>query len=163
MRDQIMSEFLKALAAREPAPGGGATAALHVAQAAALAGMAARFTDDLPSALEADRLRLHALRLAEKAAHAATVAARARTGEAACRVAAEVIDTAREVLSLLERLAPVVGPAVVTDVVAAAEAVRAAVSTSRVSIEVNSGGGVDGVDELCERAERVTAAVRAGV
>ena len=40
MRDQILSDFLKALAARETSPGGGATAALHVAQAAALVALA---------------------------------------------------------------------------------------------------------------------------
>jgi formiminotetrahydrofolate cyclodeaminase len=36
MRTDTIDSFLRSLAARVPAPGGGATAALHVAQAAAL-------------------------------------------------------------------------------------------------------------------------------
>jgi len=36
--------FLDALAAKVPAPGGGATAALHLGQAAALVSMVARYT-----------------------------------------------------------------------------------------------------------------------
>ncbi|SFK05655.1 Formiminotransferase-cyclodeaminase [Streptosporangium canum] len=34
MRDQTISDFLERLAGRVPAPGGGASAALHAAQAA---------------------------------------------------------------------------------------------------------------------------------
>ena len=62
---------------------------------------------------------------------------------------------------------------VVSDVAAAAEAARAAATTARVNIEINLGGIADAdaraelreacqlVDELVERAEKVTAAVRA--
>ena len=42
MRDDTIAAFLDQLAARVPAPGGGATAALHAAQAAALLAMAVR-------------------------------------------------------------------------------------------------------------------------
>ena len=45
MRDQTIEAFLSELAARVPAPGGGATAALHAAQAAALLAMVARYSD----------------------------------------------------------------------------------------------------------------------
>src|ERR1700749_3513331 len=45
MRDETISEFLSQLAARKSAPGGGATAALHAAQAAALIAMVARYSD----------------------------------------------------------------------------------------------------------------------
>ena len=45
MRDQTIEAFLGELAARVPAPGGGATAALHAAQAAALLAMVARYSD----------------------------------------------------------------------------------------------------------------------
>jgi formiminotetrahydrofolate cyclodeaminase len=45
MRDETVDGFLRQLAARTSAPGGGATAALHAAQAAALIVMAARFSD----------------------------------------------------------------------------------------------------------------------
>jgi len=43
MRDEKISDFLARLADRVPAPGGGAAAALHAAQAAALLGMVARY------------------------------------------------------------------------------------------------------------------------
>jgi formiminotetrahydrofolate cyclodeaminase len=45
VREQTIEAFLTDLAARIPAPGGGATAALHAAQAAALLGMVARYSD----------------------------------------------------------------------------------------------------------------------
>lgn len=73
---QPVGEFLADLAARNPTPGGGAAAALHAAQAAALVAMVARYSDrqDGPdaqravetaaaTATEADALRLRALEL----------------------------------------------------------------------------------------------------
>jgi hypothetical protein len=45
MRDETIGSFLARLAARSAAPGGGATGALHAAQAAALLAMVARFSD----------------------------------------------------------------------------------------------------------------------
>src|ERR1700683_3464178 len=74
MRDQTISAFLDQLAARVPAPGGGATAALHAAQSAALLAMVARYSDgakydaDLMNHVitEADGLRDDALTLAER-------------------------------------------------------------------------------------------------
>src|SRR5882757_2024802 len=73
MRDDTIAVFLDQLAARVPAPGGGATAALHAAQAAALLAMVARYSDgpQYDAALmervvaEADSLRSEALGLAE--------------------------------------------------------------------------------------------------
>jgi len=43
--DETIGSFLTRLAARSAAPGGGATGALHAAQAAALLAMVARFSD----------------------------------------------------------------------------------------------------------------------
>src|SRR6201996_514363 len=43
--DESIGSFLTRLAARSAAPGGGATGALHAAQAAALLAMVARFSD----------------------------------------------------------------------------------------------------------------------
>lgn len=61
--------FLELVASREPAPGGGAVAALTAAAAAALAAMAARFAGDLADAADlasrADALRARAGRLAD--------------------------------------------------------------------------------------------------
>src|ERR1700744_1164515 len=45
MREETIGGFLTRLAARSPAPGGGAAGALHAAQAAALLAMVARFSD----------------------------------------------------------------------------------------------------------------------
>lgn len=120
MRDQIMSDFLKNLAVPGPVPGGGAVAALGVAQAAALLARAAGADRELTA--EAELLRMHALRLAEKDAHAvgrfAPFVGRAAGGDpaaaagagaaalAACLPAADVIAAAAEAVALAERLLP---------------------------------------------------------
>src|SRR6266581_4744973 len=78
MRDDTIADFLDQLAARVPAPGGGATAALHAAQAAALLAMVARYSDGAKYdaglmgrvVAEADALRAEALALAEADAEA---------------------------------------------------------------------------------------------
>ncbi|WP_328449945.1 cyclodeaminase/cyclohydrolase family protein [Amycolatopsis sp. NBC_00438] len=193
MRDQIMSDFLKALASRDASPGGGATAALHVAQAAALV---ARCAEDRAVVAEAEALSMHALRLAEKDAHAVTTVSRASGNpdalldaqREACVPPAAVIAAAAVVLDLVERVPP--DPRVVTDLAAAAEAARAAAVTARVSIEVRCSGAASGrglshpeppavragladdaalreavaaVGGICERADRVTEAIRSGV
>lgn len=64
--DLSVAEFLRAVAAREPAPGGGAVAAMSVALAAALAAMAARFSPGMEDLAErADLLRAEVLPLAD--------------------------------------------------------------------------------------------------
>ncbi len=90
----------------------------------------------------------------------------------ACAPPVAVIETAAEVVSLAERILPIGNRSVITDVVAAAEAARAAATTARVNVEVNLGGIKDNgaraefsasarsVDLIVERAEKVTAAVR---
>ena len=75
IRDEKLGDYLDRLAGRVPAPGGGATAALHAAQGAALLGMVARYTTGPKYAghqvtigriiTEVDELRGIALRLAE--------------------------------------------------------------------------------------------------
>ena len=69
--DLPVAEFLRAVAAREPAPGGGAVAAVSVASGAALAAMAARFSPGIQDLVErADLLRAEVLPLADAAAAA---------------------------------------------------------------------------------------------
>ena len=78
MRDETLSAFLGQLAARAPAPGGGATAALHAAQSAALVAMVARYSNgarydaELMARIltETDMLRDKAVTLAEEDAAA---------------------------------------------------------------------------------------------
>ena len=172
MRDQTIRTYLDHLAAREPAPGGGAAAALHAAQAAALIAMVARYTTGPKYAdhagpvagitAEADRLRDAALLLAEQDARAFTAvtdayklpraepeqkAARSRAiADAlagAARPPADVIALAARVVELAERLLPFGNPNVVTDIAAATEAARAAATTARVNVEINLGGITD--------------------
>ncbi|HZH19157.1 MAG TPA: cyclodeaminase/cyclohydrolase family protein, partial [Geodermatophilus sp.] len=169
MRTDTVETFLAQLAARVPAPGGGATAALHAAQAAALVAMVARYSDSARYAdhaeeiatvtATADRLRQNALGLADEDAAAFTAVteayrlpkgtpdeAAARSEAiatalvAAARVPAVVVAVADQVLGLAEQLLPIGNRNVVSDVAAAAEAARAAATTARVNVEVNLGG-----------------------
>lgn len=72
---QTIEVFLDDLAAKQPTPAGGSVAAVAIAMAAGLVGMAARFSEDqLPDALgiaqAADALRAQALSLAQADARA---------------------------------------------------------------------------------------------
>jgi formiminotetrahydrofolate cyclodeaminase len=169
MRTDTIETFLAQLAARVPAPGGGATAGLHAAQAAALVAMVARYSDSAKFAdhaeeittitATADRLRENALNLAEEDAAAFTAvttayglpkgtpdeavarsAAIAKALVTAAHVPAMVIAVAEQVLSLGEQLLPIGNRNVISDVAAAAEAARAAATTARVNVEINLGG-----------------------
>lgn len=201
MRDEKISDFLDRLADRVPAPGGGASAALHAAQAAALLGMVARYStgekyaahrQDIERIItETDELRVVTLRLAEDDAAAftavtdayklpkdsekATAARSAAIADAligAARPPAEVIAAALVAVEFAERLLPIGNRNVISDVAAAAEAARAAATTARVNVEINLGGIKDAavraelaaeaakVDDIANRAEQVTAAVR---
>jgi formiminotetrahydrofolate cyclodeaminase len=169
VRTDTIETFLDQIPARVPAPGGGATAALHAAQGAALVAMVARYSDSAKYAEHAeeialvtaiaDRLRQDALGLAEEdaAAFTAVTAAyglpkgtpdetAARSAAittalgAAAHVPAVVITVAEQVLRLAEQLLPIGNRNVITDVAAAAEAARAAATTARVNVEVNRAG-----------------------
>jgi formiminotetrahydrofolate cyclodeaminase len=170
MRDDTIAAFLEQLAARVPAPGGGATAALHAAQAAALLAMVARYSNgarynaELMNRIvtEADELREDALALAEADADAFGAVAEAyrlpRETEqeqsarsasissalaGAARPPADVVRTALLLTSLAEELLPAGNRTMITDVAAAAEAARAAAVTARLIIEVNLKGMTD--------------------
>jgi formiminotetrahydrofolate cyclodeaminase len=202
MRDDTIAAFLDQLAARVPAPGGGTTAALHAAQAAALLAMVARYSNgarydaELMNRIiaEADSLRQDALALAEADAAAFGAVAQAyrlpRETEAerqdrsasissalagAARPPADVIRTALLLTSLAEELLPAGNRNMITDLAAAAVAVRAAVDTARLFIEIDLKGITDQVlldgfaataavaDTVAARAEAIVAAVRAEV
>jgi formiminotetrahydrofolate cyclodeaminase len=169
MRQNTITAFLDSLADRTPAPGGGATAALHLGQAAALVSMVARYStgpryaehaaviDRLCSS--ADEIREQALHLAEAdmAAFSSVIDAyrlpKSTESEAAerdrviasaltdaARVPVDVLASARTVIEHADELLPVANPTVISDVAAAAEAARAAATTARVNIEVNLPG-----------------------
>ncbi|GGS72666.1 hypothetical protein GCM10010156_34420 [Planobispora rosea] len=185
MREERIGDFLDSLADRVPAPGGGASAALHAAQAAALLGMVARYSVGEKYAehrkvveriiAETDGLRYSALLLAEQDAAAFTTvtdayrlpkateeekaarsAAIAAALTEASRPPAAVIGVASSVVGLAEELLPVGNRNVITDIAAAAEAARAAATTARVNVEVNLGG----VRDEGIRAELVTQAAQ---
>jgi formiminotetrahydrofolate cyclodeaminase len=161
-----IGDYLGELAAKIPAPGGGAVAALHAAQAAALVAMVARYTTRAKDAdhrpvidriiAAADIAREGALALADADAAAFTAVGAAyklpkgsdseattRTAAIhdalleAARVPAAVIDAADEILALATELLPIGNPNVVTDIGAAAAAARAAAVTSQLNIEIN--------------------------
>jgi methenyltetrahydrofolate cyclohydrolase len=182
MRDETIAGFLGQLAARVPTPGGGATAAMHAAQAAALLGMVARYSDAPRYDAEvtgrvraaADEIMDEAVTLAEADAdafgavasayqlpkatpeeQAARSAAIADALAGAARPPADVLAAARRLTGLAEDLLPNANRNVIADVAAAAEAARAAAVTAQVNIEVN----LRGIKDPATRDElRATAA-----
>lgn len=164
LRDATISGFLRDLAARAAAPGGGATAALHAAQAAALIVMVARFSDgprydvsvvsgvlaaaeplvDEAVALgEADGAAFgkvtDAYQLprgtdAEKAARSAAIAA--ALGGAA-RPQADLVLLSRRLAGLAADLLPTANRNLIGDLLAAAASVQAAAEIARVNIETS--------------------------
>jgi methenyltetrahydrofolate cyclohydrolase len=172
LRDETIDSFLERLAARAPVPGGGATAALHAAQAAALLGMTARYTEGPRYAehaatvgvivRDADRLREAAADLiaVDGEAFGAVAAAyqlpRATDEQRSARTAAiaaamitasappaELIGVGTRLLELAELLRPIANRTVIGDVAAAVEAIRAAVATCRVNVAANLTGITD--------------------
>jgi len=167
MRDETIASFLARLAARSAAPGGGATGALHAAQAAALLAMVARFSDGPRHDAEvvgrvraaADGLTDEALELAEadsaafekvvdayqlpkdtteqKAARSAAIA-EALGG--AARPPADLMAASVRLAGLGEDLLAVANRNVISDIAAAAAAIGAAAVTAQVNIEANLSG-----------------------
>ncbi|MGH3772665.1 MAG: cyclodeaminase/cyclohydrolase family protein [Pseudonocardiaceae bacterium] len=169
MRDDRIGDFLDQLAARVPAPGGGAAAALSAAQAAALLSMVARYSTGEKYAEHAETVRAvlaeseaardRAVRLArdDAAAFAVVSAAyqlpKATPEEKVVRTAAiqralygaaqppaATITTAARLVELAETLVPVGNRNVITDVAVAAELARAAASCARLNVEINLAG-----------------------
>jgi methenyltetrahydrofolate cyclohydrolase len=163
---QTIAEFTDRLAARVAAPGGGATAALDAAQAAALLAMVARYSDgprytehaaSIAAVIEqADKLRNDSLALAaaDAAAFGAVTTAYALPRDIAAHKAARsaaissalagaaapqaaIIAAAERLIGLIETLLPIGNRNVVTDLAAGAAALHAAVTTARINIEVN--------------------------
>ncbi|MBV8540774.1 MAG: cyclodeaminase/cyclohydrolase family protein [Pseudonocardiales bacterium] len=169
MRDDRIGDFLDQLAARVPAPGGGASAALSAAQAAALLSMVARYSTgdryvehaETVSAVlaESEAARDRAVRLAQDDAaafagvsdayrlpratpeeQAARTAAIQRALHGAAQPPAATITTAARLVGLAETLLPIGNRNVITDVAVAAELARAAASCARLNVETNLAG-----------------------
>src|SRR5262245_41952768 len=167
MRDQTIGQYLDELASAAPAPGGGAVAALHAAQAAALVAMVCNLTlgneryaaaaGTMREVREAaDGLRDRALALArdDAAAYAAVAgayrlprateaerAARTDAIQAALRGATAVpLDTAElaaAVVELCGRILDSSSPSVLGDVGIAAASARAALAGAELNVRAN--------------------------
>lgn len=164
--DHSLGEFLDLVAKRQPAPGGGAVAAVTVAVAASLVAMAARYSADLLDGGEAliddaERLRAGAANLADDDAEAygAVIAAwaasrgdeRSRRQQVdaaltrAAGVALEVAELGAETARLAGRLAvegkrDVRGDAA-TALLLAEAATRAAARLVALNVETGGGDG----------------------
>ena len=161
-----INDYLARLASREPTPGGGAAAALHAAQGAALVAMVARYTTgtkyeqhaELVARIisSADGLVAQALRLADADQHAfqgvidayklptgtddLKAARTASIQDAlvqAAKTPAQLILLAGAVVDLATELFEVANANVISDVAAAVDAARAAATTARVNIDIN--------------------------
>lgn len=163
---ETFSSYLTRLAAKQPTPGGGAAAALHAAQGAALVAMVARYTtgaryeQHAPQVQRitqaADNLITEALRLADadEQAFQAVIdsyrlpsdtdeskAARAAGIQSAliqaAQTPAQLIKVSGDIVDLATELFDVANANVISDVAAAADAARAAAATARVNIDIN--------------------------
>ena len=160
---QSLGDFLGELAARLPAPGAGAVAALEGALAASLMAMVGRFTTDDEHAQvireivgAADSLRTACLEAAaeDETAFAAVAEAMkmprdtAADQEARRRTLADaqlaaagpprvILRNAAELVSLAERVLPIANRNLVSDVAAATAAARAAATTALLAVETN--------------------------
>ena len=161
-----IGDYLARLSAKEPTPGGGAAAALHAAQGAALIAMVARYStgekyaehaDEIARITEsADELVARSLECADAdetafgamgdsyglprgtdEEKAARKGAISDAAAGAARPPMRVIAIARKIVDLAGELIPIGNRNLITDLAAAADAARAAAGTSRVNIEIN--------------------------
>lgn len=172
---QPIGEFLGQLAARLPAPGAGATAAIEAALAAGLVAMVGRFTTEpehaeeigeIVAAADARRDACLAAAAADEEAFSAVAAAlklprdtdderdhRRRALSSAQLDAARpprtVIEAAAELVTLAERLLPIANRNLISDVAAVGAAARAAATTARLAVETN----LPGIDDDDARDE----------
>lgn len=139
-----MRSFLDEVAARTPAPGGGAVAAMTAASAAALVSMAARFSSSDQAAEAGDALRARLVQLADDdaAAYTAVLAARGVARQKALRVATdvprEIASAAAEVAVLAHGLVATGNPRLAGDARVAELLAEAAGRAAGVLVDINS-------------------------
>jgi methenyltetrahydrofolate cyclohydrolase len=189
--DWSVGDLLQRLGSSDPAPGGGAAAALAGSLGAALVQMTSNLTVGRPrfSAIEphaqriaqrATALRERLARLADADAEAfekvggayrlpraddAQKAARLAAIQSALLLAAEVpLETARlcaEVLEVAEDAAPILNPTVISDVLVGALLAQAALRSAATNVEINLAGMND--TAVVERFSKRLDSVSAGV
>lgn len=151
-----LSRFLELLSSGDPAPGGGAAAAVTAALAAALAGMAARLSaKHLPGAAElaqkAEELRTAAIPLARADATTYARVLAAQRGGAntdirkalseAADVPLAVAETGVEVAGLAVRIAEAGNPNLKGDAITAVLLAEAATRAAATLVEINLASG----------------------
>jgi formiminotetrahydrofolate cyclodeaminase len=171
--DRTLGAFGEAVAAGNPAPGGGAVSAVVAALAAALAGMVGRIALARTAQNEgleqltasADRLRSRLLELADedeaaygeviRAKRAGNPAALAQAWREAAHVPAQVVRHCGEVAQLARRAAREGPPAAVGDAVMAALLAAAAGAGSLINLRLNvqAAGRPDRLRELAEQSQ----------
>jgi methenyltetrahydrofolate cyclohydrolase len=157
-----VKEFLDAVPARTPAPGGGAVAAIAASLAAGLAAMAARFAHDgwdrraeVVGRAEELRARVEPLADADAAAYAAFMDARtAETVEQIVTIPHEIALVAAEVAELAALVEAEGNPNVSGDAAAGADLAAAAASIAARLVAINADAGDDRVRETRELAAR---------
>lgn len=183
---ETVSSYLERLASRAPAPGGGAAAALHAAQAAALVSMVAEFTsgpryaevqeqaqviakdakqlmrDALFAAQADERLfgLLSAAYVLPKDTEERKAERRKAIGHATIEAAAPLVSTvdlASAAIMLAQELLPIGNRSVRSDVAAAAESARAALGTALATLEMN----IAAIKDETERERLSQATLRA--
>jgi formiminotetrahydrofolate cyclodeaminase len=176
-----LGRFLDMVASREPAPGGGASAAVAVALAAALTGMAARFSMDrladaetIADKAEELRSRVMPLAQADAAAYGRVLDAyrtphddeeerRRRIREAlseAADVPLSIAEVGAEVAGNAARLAEEGNPNLRGDAVTATVLAGAGVRAAATLVEINvSAGGAD--DDRLSRVDQLLATMAA--
>ncbi len=157
-----LKEFLDAVPARTPAPGGGAVAAIAASLAAGLTAMAARFAADgwdrrAEVVGRAEELRARVEPLADDDAEAYAAFMEARTAETVERIVAiphEIALVAAEVAELAALVAAEGNPNVSGDAAAGADLAAAAASIAARLVAINAGDGDDRVRETRQLAAR---------
>ncbi len=179
-KDRTFGDLLEAIAARTPAPGGGAVAALVAAMAAALARMVVRYGQADPASLRVlEDLGAAAVRLADDDAAAFTrlsglfkldradqVRLAQWPGAVAAAIAAPqgVMDASLDILRLLERLSASANPRLAGDLAIAAILAQAAAEAAALNVRANlplladraeADRLAEQTDELLEEARRL--------
>jgi formiminotetrahydrofolate cyclodeaminase len=156
--EHTIGSYLDALGARTPAPASGSGAAIAGAIAAALAELAARFSDEREAAGRLLELRSRLVDLADEDAEAYSAFMDTRSDEDRDRtidVPLAIAEAASEVRSIARAIAEGGNPRVAGDAIAGAELAAAVARVGAELVEINLGGTADA------RLDRARAAVAA--
>ena len=160
--DEGLKEFLDAVPARTPAPGGGAVAAIVASLAAGLTAMAARFAPDewerraeVVGRVEELRARVEPLADADAEAYGAFMTDRSQaTTERIVAIPFELAEASAEIAELAGLVAAEGNPNVSGDAAAGADLAAAAAAIGARLVALNAPGDprVAGAKKLAERA-----------